>query len=635
MSKLIPFFVSILFLVGCDDDGPGNAGPPEKDGEAKVEAAAPFPRATNLASLDLAGDRQLIAPLADAYRRIDATVDGWESEAFSEKAASQLDRLAESLQQNDTTASGALSESSIERLAALVTADFRSSSLRPQLAEVRNRDGLLVSRFDPSAPPTSEDRGTSNQGKDGFVAAMKGLLRPGNLKAVTHAKFKVSHVEVTDNKARTRVLVQLDGPSASTPGITQINATWDCSWSNNSTEQPLLVAIEVVEYEEVVKQGKTLFSDMTEAVVGDLDSFRKHYAFGVDHWRLRIPAQLGMAVTGHHGLAVGDVNGDGLEDVYLCADGGLPNRLLIQEPDGRFRDATPESGADWLDSSASALLLDLDNDGDQDLVVGLAWHVVLMENDGSGRFSEKAVYQSRGQILSMAVADFDQDGDLDLFLCGYQGDGEELREGALAMPIPFHDANNGGANTLLKNQGSWKFEDQTTSSGLDQNNQRFSFAAVWEDYDNDGDLDLYVANDFGRNNLYRNQEGVFTDVAAAAGVEDKAAGMSAGWSDVDHDGHMDLYISNMFSNAGNRITYQNQFNAHAGAGDKADFQRFARGNTLFQNLGNGQFSDISEPAGVTMGRWAWGSVFADFNNDSLEDIIVANGFITSTDTGDL
>ena len=635
MWKLIPFLVSILFLVGCRDDELGNDDLTGKDDEPKIEAASPSPQTINLASLDLAGDRKLIAPLADAYRRIDPTVDGWQTEAFSEKAASQLDRLAESLQKNDDTASGALANSSIEILEALATADFRSSSLRPQLAEVLNSDGLLVSRFDPSDPPAGQGRGKSNQGKDGFVAAMKEFLTQGNLKAVTHAKFKVSYVDVTDNMATTRVLVQLDGPSASAPGMTQINATWNCSWSNSATEQPLLTAIEVVAYEEVVKQGKTLFTDMTEAVVGDLDSFRKQYAFGVDHWRLRIPAHLGMTVTGHHGLAVGDVNGDALEDVYLCADGGLPNRLLIQQPDGRFRDATGESGADWLDSSASALLLDLDSDGDQDLVVGLAWHVVLMENDGRGRFSEKAIYQSRGQILSMAVADFDQDGDLDLFLCGYQGDGQELRQGALAMPIPFHDANNGGANTLLKNQGSWKFEDQTTSSGLDQNNQRFSFAAVWEDYDNDGDLDLYVANDFGRNNLYHNQEGVFTDVAVAAGVEDKAAGMSAGWSDVDHDGHMDLYISNMFSNAGNRITYQNQFNAQAGAGDKAAFQRFARGNTLFQNLGNGQFSDISERASVTMGRWAWGSVFADFNNDSLEDIIVANGFITSTDTGDL
>ncbi len=635
MWKLSPFAVSILFLTGCNDGESGNDDPPGKDGEPKIEGSSPPTQATNLASLDLAGDRKLIAPLSDAYRRIDPTVDGWQTETFSESAARQLDRLAKSLQKSDDLASGTLANSAIKTLEALASTDYRSPSLRPQLAEVLNSEELLVHRFAPSPPPASEERDKFNQGKDGFVAAMKQFLTQGNLQSVTHAKFKVSYVEVTDKKASTRVLVQLDGPSASTPGITQINATWDCSWSDSATEQPLLAKIEVVEYEEVIKQGKTLFTDMTDAVVGDLDSFRKQYAFGVDHWRLRIPAHLGMTVTGHHGLAVGDVNGDELEDVYLCADGGLPNRLLIQQPDGRFRDATRESGADWLDSSASALLLDLDNDGDQDLVVGLAWYVVLMENDGSGRFTEKAVYESRGQILSMAAADFDKDGDLDLFLCGYQGNGQELRQGALAMPIPFHDANNGGANTLLKNQGSWKFEDQTASSGLDQNNQRFSFAAVWEDYDNDGDLDLYVANDFGRNNLYHNQEGVFTDVAAVAGVEDKAAGMSVGWSDVDHDGHMDLYVSNMFSNAGNRITYQNQFNAKAGAGDKAAFQRFARGNTLFQNLGNGSFSDISEPAGVTMGRWAWGSVFADFNNDSLEDIIVANGFISSTDTGDL
>jgi len=632
MWKLIPFLVGILFLTGCGDEELGNDDLPGNDGESETGVASPSPQATDLASLDLAGDRTLIGPLADAYRRIDPTADGWQSEAFGENATSQLKRLAKSLQKIHDTASGALTSSSIEILEAFATSDFRSSSLRPQLAKVLNRDGLLVSRFDPS---TIEGGSKANQGKDGFVAAMKEFLRQGNLQAVTHAKFKVTHVEVTGGKASTRVLVQLDGPSSAAPGITQINATWDCSWSNSATEQPLLAAIEVVEYEEVIKQGKTLFTDLTDAVVGDLDSFREQYAFGVDHWRLRIPALLGMAVTGHHGLAVGDVNGDELEDVYLCADGGLPNRLLIQQPDGRFRDATRESGADWLDSSASALLLDLDNDGDQDLVVGLAWHVVLMENDGRGRFTEKAIYEARGQILSMAAADSDKDGDLDLFLCGYQADGQELRQGALAMPIPFHDANNGGANTLLSHQGNWKFEDQTEIRGLDQNNQRFSFAAVWEDYDNDGDLDLYVANDFGRNNLYQNNEGFFTDVAATAGVEDKAAGMSVGWSDIDHDGHMDLYISNMFSSAGNRVTYQKQFNAGAEAGDKAAFQRFARGNTLFQNLGNGRFSDISEPAGVAMGRWAWGSVFADFNNDSLDDIIVANGFITSTDTGDL
>jgi len=241
----------------------------------------------------------------------------------------------------------------------------------------------------------------------------------------------------------------------------------------------------------------------------------------------------------------------------------------------------------------------------------------------------------KGQLSSLSAADYDNDGKLDIYACGYQSDGEDARQGALATPLPFHDANNGGQNLLLKNQGNWIFKDMTEAVGLNQNNKRFSFAATWEDYDNDGDLDLYVANDYGRNNLYNNQGGVFIDVAAQAGVEDKAAGMSVGWSDVDHDGFMDLYISNMYSNAGNRITYQSQFITKAKGDDKAEFQRFARGNTLFRNLGDGSFSDISEPAGVTMGRWAWGSVFADFNNDSLDDIIVANGFITSTDSGDL
>ena len=151
MWKLIPFSVSILFLVGCRDDELGHDDLTGKGDEPKIEAASPSPQAINLASLDLAGDRKLIAPLADAYRRIDATVDGWQTEAFSESAASQLDRLAESLQKSDDSASVALANSSIEILEALVTADFRSSSLRPQLAEVLNRDGILVFRFDPSA----------------------------------------------------------------------------------------------------------------------------------------------------------------------------------------------------------------------------------------------------------------------------------------------------------------------------------------------------------------------------------------------------------------------------------------------------------------------------------------------------
>jgi len=176
---------------------------------------------------------------------------------------------------------------------------------------------------------------------------------------------------------------------------------------------------------------------------------------------------------------------------------------------------------------------------------------------------------------------------------------------------------------------------------MDNNNRRFTLASSWEDYDQDGDPDLYVANDYGRNNLYRNDRDSsgktqFIDVAAEAGVEDMSAGMSVSWSDADGDGDQDLYVSNMWSSAGNRIAYQRQFQRGADQESITGFRRHARGNSLFLNTGDGKFKDVSTEAGVTMGRWSWGSRFADINNDGLQDIIVGNGFITqSGDTSDL
>src|SRR6185295_12034990 len=110
---------------------------------------------------------------------------------------------------------------------------------------------------------------------------------------------------------------------------------------------------------------------------------------------------------------------------------------------------------------------------------------------------------------------------------------------------PFYDARNGGANVLLRNEGGFRFSDVTDSSGLGLGNFRFSFAASWEDFDNDGDADLYIANDFGPNNLYRNDGGKFVDVSVESGTQEWGFGMSATWADYDRDGFMDLYVSNM------------------------------------------------------------------------------------------
>lgn len=351
---------------------------------------------------------------------------------------------------------------------------------------------------------------------------------------------------------------------------------------------------------------------------------------GIDDWRKQLDWRFTQDVTGPHGLSVGDVNGDGLEDLYVCETGGLPNRLLIQKPDGTVLDASKGSGANFIEASASSLLVDLDQDADLDLVLATGRYVLFLANNGQGVFERRFEHTSDSVIRSLSAIDYNNDGKLDIYACGYYArSGDRL---GLGRPVPYHDANNGVQNFLLQNN-HWKFLDVTQEVGLNTNNQRFSYAASWEDFDNDGDPDLYVANDFGRNNLFRNDAGHFTDIAAEAGVEDLSAGMSVSWGDYNRDGWMDLYIGNMFSSAGNRIAFQRKYRSGE---DASEFQRHARGNSLFQNQGDGTFLDVSEEANVTLGRWAWCSSFTDINNDGWEDILIANGMVTGTDdTGDL
>jgi len=344
--------------------------------------------------------------------------------------------------------------------------------------------------------------------------------------------------------------------------------------------------------------------------------------------------------TNSPGIALGDVNGDGLEDLYLCQENGLPNRLFLHNLDGTATDVSQAWGVDWLQDSRSALFFDWDNDGDQDLAVAIRGGVVLTENIDQQRFKYVRLVETSNDNMSLSAADYDTDGDLDLYICAYNRNlfyeplspDQTSKDGHVFVP---HDANNGGSNKLLRNDGGGLFTDATKQVGLDINNQRYSFAAAWEDYDNDGDLDIYVANDFGRDNLYRNDGGMFEDISAQAKIEDSATGMGVAWGDYNRDGWMDSYISNMWSSAGRRVTQQPKFKANDPKVKKR-LQQFARGNTLLKNEGDGTFNDVSGPTGVEMGRWAWGDQFVDLNNDGWEDLVVANGYLTGIDdSGDL
>ena len=386
-----------------------------------------------------------------------------------------------------------------------------------------------------------------------------------------------------------------------------------------------------------VSSAKPYFRDVTAHVFNGDPSFQQQLLRGNPYWRARLDSATGIDVYGNQGIAVGDIDNDGADEIYVCQPGGLPNRLYKIRPDGTAEDITARAGVGILDETNCALFADFRNSGHQDLVILRGSGPLLFVNQGNGVFREQPNafrFESspHGSFTGMAAADYDRDGRLDLYLCCYV---YFQSEDQYQVPAPYHDARNGPPNFLMRNRETSEgmiFEDVTAKTGMNENNDRFSFAPAWCDFDGDGWPDLYVANDFGRNNLYRNRSGHFRDEAAAAGVEDIGPGMSASWFDYDGDGRPDLYVSNMWTAAGQRVVRDPAFqpaleNAEA-------YRRHTKGNSLYRNRGDGTFEEMARE-GVEMGRWAWGSGGFDFDLDGAPEILVATAMMTNSPRKDL
>ncbi len=546
--------------------------------------------------------------------------EGWESEAFNDSISDVLKDFAEAI----------LCEKNNDRLDEFFEKEAVASPLRPEGSSPKMIDAISVMR------------GATDDHAAPVAMRMAELLRPFAEGRATRVKFKVHNA--SPEEQRSEQFVSITGRAVDGKLVEQ-NLNWRIQWKGvpGGWKMASITAIEQERAEEVVAANQPVFSDATAAVLGRDETFRSQYLLGNNEWYPRIDAFNRFFIFGLNGLAIGDVNGDDLEDVYSPQTGGLPNRLFIQQPDGSLVEGAAAAGVDFLDSTRAALFVDLDNDGDQDLVLGLNGGLMILRNDGTGKFEPRLRYPQVTNGFGLAAADYDLDGDLDLFVCRYFGDSDAGAQ--LAVPAPYFDANNGGSNFLLRNDGggagaTWiSFTDATEISGLALNGQRFSYAAVWDDFDADADPDLYVVNDFGKNVLYLNEGGQFTDATVAVGLEDSAFGMSASSGDFDRNGVSDLYVGNMFSAAGSRITRQKNFRDGRDEGLRGEFQRLARGNSLFSGAldpsGKPGFTDVSVGAGVTLGRWSWGSIFLDLNNDGWEDLFVANGFITGRQPDDL
>ena len=323
----------------------------------------------------------------------------------------------------------------------------------------------------------------------------------------------------------------------------------------------------------------------------------------------------------YRGAVAADFNNDGWIDLFVC--GSEHNFLYLNDGAGHFRDASAQVGLDQIDPCVGAVALDYDNDGDEDLFLTSIGPQMLLKNhfaeDHTLHFEDVSVKAgvARPAIgFSAAVGDVNGDGLPDIYVTSYNLYGK-------VVPNSWFQATNGTRNLLFINQGDGSFKEEAAKWGVDDS--RWSYAAEFADVNGDGKLDLYVVNDFGEKALYINKGDHFIDEAAARGVLDPGNGMGVSFGDFNNDGLLDIHVTNMSSTAGNRILAR--LFPNSSPKDNV-LKKLAAGNTLFQNLGDGHYKDVTADLGGLSGGWAWGGGFIDFDNDGWEDLYSPNGFIS-------
>ncbi len=557
------------------------------------------------------------SPLEDVLRHIAPGSDAYVTEVYAQEIGAVLRQWSASMLQGRLAALGQTFDTAM-----------RAASLLPvQETALREGGPIHASRrsFDPALTHTAAS-----------LTAQLANWWPAGLRIV-RADFEITALEVLETAPlAVRTAVRFDMVAgAADVRREQRTGSWQMEWHRNApvTAPPAwtLYRWQVGTEERSTLQGSA-FVDVTAAALRSVPAYSAQLQRGSDEWRTQLDGASGIDVYGNNGVAAGDFDGDGLDDLYISQPAGLPNRLLRNRGDGTFEDVTERAGVGVLDNTASALFADFRNCGLQDLLVVCGTGPLLFQNRGDGTFAKKPdafhfVTPPAGTFTSAAVADYDRDGRLDVYFCVYS---YYLGLDQYHYPAPYFDARNGPPNFLFHNEGDGTFADRTAAAGLTAENDRYSFACAWGESTQTGLPDLYVVNDFGRNNLYRNRgDGTFQAVSTAAHVEDVGAGMSAAWGDYNNDGRADLYVANMWSAAGQRVAQQTIFHPESTPAVREQYRRHARGNALYRDDGAGSFTNVSQAAAVELGRWAWASDFLDVDHDGLQDVYVTNGYITA------
>jgi hypothetical protein len=350
----------------------------------------------------------------------------------------------------------------------------------------------------------------------------------------------------------------------------------------------------------------------------------------------------------HPGLAVVDFDNDGWDDLYVMGRWGK-NQMFHNQRDGTFADVAPQIGLDIDGLCTSAIFADFDNDGDADAFIGRSLERSMFLTNENGKYIARAFPKMPLPYLvsTISAVDYDQDGLLDVYLGLYGPPQQHAKVEKWAkqfFPKPMADEiikrepdshryvnRLGPPNLLLKNTGNGNFTVAPEAGDLAEWHD--THQSAWCDFDNDGDPDVYVCNDFAPDHLYRNDPPVkpggkrkFVDISEdVAGKNMQGFGMGASWGDYDRDGRLDLYVTNMFSKAGRRITDTVE-------GLDPRVPHSANGSLLFHNDGK-KFTQVAgtddNTIHVAKVGWAYGAQFLDYDNDGWLDIYSASGFYTA------
>lgn len=343
------------------------------------------------------------------------------------------------------------------------------------------------------------------------------------------------------------------------------------------------------------------------------------------------------------GVAVGDINNDGLQDIFFTGN-QVRDRLFLNEGNFKFKDVSEKAGITTDNKwSSGVTFVDIDNDGDQDIYV---CRFVYLENDKSANqlyinngnltFTEKAAsfgLADKGFSIHATFFDYDKDGLIDVYVVNQPpsipGIGNKLNASQFS-DILFSDR-------LYKNMGNGKFKDYTEKANI--RNFGFGLSATTSDLNNDGWEDVYVTNDFDvADHIYINQkDGTFKDVIHRATKHISNFSMGSDIADYDNDGNLDVVVVDMMAEDHKRIK------TNMGGMQPEQFWQIVDNgghyqymfNTLQRNNGNGTFSELGQLGGVTNTDWSWAPLFADFDNDGFKDLLITNGVKSNNRNSDL